>query len=69
MTLLLKPVRRRTTLDPKLGRSAAGEITVTLYPGAIIGFRKLKSRSEVRLPLASCYAMALKAAVQDRRKR
>ncbi len=68
MTTLSKPIARRTVLDPKLTRRAAGEVTVTLYPDATIGFRKLRSRQEVRLPLASCYAMALKAAVVQRKR-
>lgn len=61
MTRLTKPVARRTELDPRLGRREAGTVTVTLYPNAEIGFRKLKRRKEIRLPLAVVYAMALKA--------
>ncbi len=61
MTTLHKAVTRRTDLDPRLGRKAAGPVSVTLYPDNTIAFRKLKCRKEVRLPLASVYAMALKA--------
>lgn len=68
MTVLNKPVSRRTELDPRLGRKEAGPVTVTLYPDAIIGFRRLKRRSEVRLPLSAVYSMALKADVAMKRK-
>lgn len=63
MTQLTKPVTRRTELDPRLGRKAAGAVSVTLYPDSSIGFRKLKCRTEFRLPLASVYSLAMKAAI------
>ena len=61
MTELYKPVSRRTDLNPGLGHREAGPVTVTLYPDGTIGFRKLKRRKEVRLPLSNVYSMALKA--------
>ena len=67
MTHLLKPVTRRTELDPRLGRKAAGAVSVTLYPDATIGFRKLKCRTEFRLPLSSVYSLAMKAAAAAER--
>ena len=67
MTNLLKPVSRRTELDPRLGRKAAGAVSVTLYPDSSIGFRKLKCRTEFRLPLAAVYSLAMKAAAAKER--
>ncbi len=76
MTLLHRPIARRTELDPKLGRREAGPVTVTLYPGnpTMIGFRKLKRRHEVRLSLDAVYSLALKneakvLAIEKRRLR
>lgn len=65
MTILHKPIARRTELDPRLGRKAAGPVTVTLYPDGSIGFRKLKCRKEFRLPLSAVYSMAMKAEARD----
>ncbi len=67
MTALHKPITRRTDLDPRLGRKAASAVSVTLYPDATIGFRKLKCRTEFRLPLASVYSLAMKAAAAKER--
>lgn len=61
MTELKKKITRRTELDPRLGRREAGTVSVTLYPDNTIGFRKLKRRREVRLPLSAVYSIALKA--------
>jgi hypothetical protein len=67
MTSLNRAITRRTELDPRLGRKAAGAVSVTLYPDATIGFRKLKCRTEFRLPLAAVYSLAMKAAAAKER--
>lgn len=63
MTELKKPVRRETTLllDNRLAVRDKDRIIVTLYPDQTIGFRQYRSRREYRLPLTTCYRMAILA--------
>jgi len=54
MTELTKKVRRTATV-------ARERVVVTLYPGAVIGFRRSRTRREYTLPLMKAYAMAIEA--------
>ena len=54
MTELLKPVRRTATMVRE-------RVVVTLYPGAVIGFRRSRCRREYTLPLAAAYRLAVEA--------
>ena len=60
MTSLHKPVRRGVDLP-------RGPVTVTLYPGALIGFRERGRRTEFVLPLARVFVLAADAYQQQRR--
>lgn len=63
MTPLIKAVSRRSTSAGVNHR----QYVVTLAPGDIIGFRDVRSRSTYWLPLAACYAMAVRAEVARKR--
>ena len=60
MTDLRKPVRRRVELP-------RGPVSVTLYPGGLIGFREKGRRVEFKLPLAKLFVMAADAYQQQKR--
>jgi hypothetical protein len=62
-TPLAKPVSRRST-GAGVNRR---QYVVTLAPGDIIGFRDVRSRTTYWLPLAACYAQAVRAEVARRR--
>jgi hypothetical protein len=49
-----KPVRRKVY-------AARENVVVTLYPGGVFGFRRLRSRKEYTLPVASAYKLAIEA--------
>jgi len=49
-----KPVRRKVY-------AARENVVVTLYPGGVFGFRRLRSRKEYVLPVASAYKLAIEA--------
>jgi hypothetical protein len=59
MTTLLKPIRRRVDADQ--GRVP---IIVTVYPGGVLGFRELRSRTEYTLSVMSAYRMAVQSSVK-----
>lgn len=52
MTKLLKAVKR--TAD--VGREV---LVVTLYPGAVLGLRRIRTRKEFTISLQSCYVEAI----------
>ena len=58
MTNLTKPIKRRTKIETRNARPE--EFSVTLYPNGTIGFRRARSRTEIRTTLAACYAMAVR---------
>lgn len=70
MTELKKPVRRKTVImtDNRKKARARDKFTVTLYPDNTIGFRENRSRTEHRLPLAECFALAVKRTDEIRRR-
>ena len=69
MTKLTKPITRKLTLllDHRLQPRDIDQYAVTLYPDAI-GFRQYKRRKELRLPLASVLAMAIRAELAQEKK-
>lgn len=66
MTRLIKPVRRRVSLE--IRNAPAQEIVVTLYPNGMIGFRKTRKRTEVVTSLSAAYWLAWKAAAELKRE-
>jgi len=60
VTDLRKTVRRRVDL-------IRGSVTVSLYPGALIGFRERRRRVEYVLPLARVFLLAADAYAQQQR--
>ncbi len=71
MTKLKDPVRRTTTimLDNRAMPRPEDEVTVTLYPAGLIGFRPKRSRKEYTLPFETVYRQAIRAEVQSERVR
>lgn len=62
-TPLAKPVSRRSTGNGVNRR----QFVVTIAPGDVIGFRDVRARSTYWLPLATCYALAVRAEVARKR--
>ena len=71
MTKLKEAVRRTTTimLDNRPVPRPEDEVTVSIYPTGMIGFRPKRSRTEYTLPLETVYRLAIRAAVQTERVR
>lgn len=67
MTLLSKPVRRRTAWAAPHG--VAPEVVITLYPGGMIGLREVRRRKEVVLSASSLYTRALMAEQREKRRK
>jgi len=63
MTPLAKTISRRSSGNGVNRR----QYVVTLAPGDIIGFRDVRARMTYWLPLAACYAMAVRAEVARKR--
>lgn len=63
MTPLKKPVRRVSSGN---GVNRL-QYVVTLAPGDVIGFRDVRSRTTYWLPLAACYAQAVRIEVARKR--
>lgn len=61
-----------TKLNKQLKRKVEGvlprPLTVTLYPGGVIGFREGKGRTEYILPLITCYKYAVLASQKDKKR-
>jgi hypothetical protein len=55
-----RPVKRKVY-------TARENVVLTLYPGAVIGFRRLRCRKEYIIPVATCYRVAIEA--EQARKR
>ena len=60
MTDLMRRITRRVQLP-------RGPVSVTLYPGAMIGFREKGRRTEYVLPLARVFVMAADAHQQQKK--
>ena len=60
MTKLNRPVKRTTDV----GRET---LVVTLYPGAVLGLRRCRTRKEYTISLQTCYSLAI-LQEQDRLK-
>lgn len=52
MTKLIKAVKRTA----EVGREV---LVVTLYPGAVLGLRRSRTRKEYTISLATCYTLAI----------
>ena len=70
MTKLTKPVVRITTIltDHRREDRSSDRVVVTLYPGGLIGFRQLRSKTEYVLDLATAYTLAMRIEVESKRK-
>ena len=70
MTDLSKKVSRRINipLDNRITMRNKDRITVTLYPDGFVGFRAHKCRHEYQVPLVSCYQMAIKLEMIEKKK-
>jgi len=70
MTELKKPVRRTATLliDNRQTARSKDRIIISLYPDQTIGFRQYRTRREYRLPLATCFKMAVLAEAEAKKK-
>jgi len=70
MTELKKPVRRTAILltDHRIKPRDGDRIIITLYPDQTIGFRQYRTRREYRLPLATCFKMAVLAEAEAKKK-
>lgn len=56
MTELKKAVARRTAAPVDIGR----RVTITLYPGDLIGFRLERQRTEFVTTIDACYKLAVR---------
>ena len=55
-------------LDNRVKARPCDTVTITLYPGGIIGFRPARGRTEYRLPLASAYRSAIRCEVEEEKR-